>query len=211
MTFVPKPKLVKPFTVVNWQNIGIPGEERLRVGWTYPLGQTGEFSFLVGVDCFLETATDISSVPEEHILASISMAAILAGEVLPGTIEYLAAVTEQDTKNFQTIVGEVKLKAETSSFRNPNPVDDLNVGPPGTVFDIVVQRSALLSNTRTIRADAWTLSQYGNRIDSVGHMVYVIPGAVHKEFNLKKSQLGPAESDNRNAVIAFINAQEFWV
>lgn len=208
MTFVPKPKLVKPFSA-NFTNVG-SSEERLHLSWTYPLGVFGEFSFLVGTECFLETATDIASVPEEHLLASISMAAILAGEVLPGSVEYLDAVTEQNTKNFQTIVGEVRLKPEAVGFKNPQPVDDLSIGPPGTVFDIVFQRGTG-TNLKTVRADAWTLSQYGNRVDEIFNMVYVVPGAVHKALGFKKSQLGAADSANRQAVIDFIQAQYFWV
>lgn len=205
---LPKPKLVKPFTA-NFVSVGT-SEEGLRVSWNYPEGQQGEFTFRVGETCFLESPTDIASVPEEHLLASLSMAAILAGEAMPGTVEFLDAVTEQNTKNFQTIVGEVRLKPETSGFKNPQPVDDLNVGPQGTVFDVVFQRGTG-TNIKTVRTDAWTLSQYSNRVDSVFHMVYVVPGAVHKQLGLKKSQLGESDSANRLAVINFIQNQYFWV
>lgn len=209
------PKFVRPFLPSNggnaeFQNVG-QTNELLRLTWTYPLGVFGAKNFAVGTECFLESATDLNDVPEEHLLSSISMAAILAGEVLPGTQEFLDAILGQDTKNFQTIVGEVKLKVLSGGAPNPAPVDDLNIGPQGTVFDVTFQRTALLGNTRVVRFDAWSLCQYSNRVDSVDHMVYIVPGAVHKAFNLKKSQLGAVDSANRTSVIDWIQNQAFWV
>lgn len=202
------PKLVKPYTA-SFENVGT-ANERLKLQWTYPLGVYGAYQFLVGTDCFLEDPTLVSMIPDEQLLASLSMSAILAGEVLPGTGEFLDAVSSQGTKNFQTIVGEVRLKPETVSFRNPQPVDDLTIGPSGTVFDIVFQKGTG-SNTKTIRTDAWSISQYSNRIDSVYHSVYVVAGALHKQFGFKKSELGAAESQNRTDVINWISSKEFWI
>lgn len=210
------PKFVKPFLAANggnveFQNVG-QANEVLRLTWHYPDPNVfGQKNFAVGTECFLESATDLADVPDEHLLASLSMAAILAGEVLPATQEFLDAILGQNTKNFQTIVGEVKLKAASSGFVNPEPVDDLTIGPQGTVFDITFQRVALTGNTSKRRFDAWSICQYANRVDSVDNMVYVVPGAVHKEFGLKKSQLGSAGSANRNAVVSWIQNQGFWV
>ena len=208
MSLDPKPKYVNPFTA-SFTGVG-GSDEYLHVTWTYPLGVFGEKYFRVGVECFLEDVTSITSVPEEQLIASLSMAAVLAGEVLPGTIEYLDAVTQQDTKNFQTIVGEVRLKPQTASFINPAPVDDLNYGPAGTVYDITFQKGTG-TNTKVVRTDYWSISQYGNRVDDIYSMVYVVPGACHKQFSFKKSDLGASGSTNRNSVIDFIASRKFWV
>jgi len=202
------PKYTNPFTA-NFTGVGSV-DEYLRLSWIYPLGVPGEKLFKVGVQCFLEDVTSITSVPDEHLIASLSMAAILAGEILPGTVEYVAAVTQQDTKNFQTIVGEVRLKPQTVSFLNPQPVDDLNYGPAGTVYDITFQKGTG-TNTKVVRTDAWSISQYGNRIDDIYSMVYCACGALHKQFGFKKSDLGAAGSTNRNSVIDFIATQKFWI
>lgn len=205
---MPFPKLVKPFTA-EFTNVGLSNES-LRLTSTYPLGVSWERSFLVGTECFLESPNEIALVPDEQLIASLAMSAILAGEILPGTKEFKDAITNQDSKYFQTIVGDVRLKAESAGFYNPNLVDDLTVGPEGTVFDVTFQRGTT-SNTKVVRIDAWSISQYGNRVDSVDHASYVVPGAIHKELNLKKSQLGAAESANRQAVIDFVASKAFWV
>ena len=202
------PKYVKPYSA-QFVNVG-QSDEKLRLTSTYPLGVFWEHYFLVGLECFLEDPTNVSSVPDEQLLASLGMSAILAGEILPGTVEYLAAVTQQDTKNFQTIVGEVRLKPETTSFKNPVAVSDLTIGPEGTVFDVVFQKGTG-TNTKTVRADAWSLSRYSNRVDNLDVACLVVPGAIHKALGFKKSQLGEAESINRQAVIDFIQGQRFWV
>ena len=206
------PKLVKPFTA-SFYDVGL-STERLRIFWTYPLGVPNEFYFTVGTQCFLEDPTSSSSlslVPDEQLLSALGMNAILAGEVLPGTSEFYDAVQTQEDKYFQTIVGDVRLKAKTASVNNPTLVQDLTYGQEGTVFDVTFQRGTSSTNIKTVRTDAWTISQYSNRVDSAAHSVYNVPGAIHKILNLKKSQLGAADSANRKAVIDFVAAQPFWV
>lgn len=207
MTF---PRNVAAFTGV-FENVGLPNET-FKVSWNYP-GPTnfGTKSFAVGSEIFLETPTNINDVPDEHLIASISMSAILAGEVLPGSSEFLASVLDQGNKNFQTIVGDVKLKLPASGQTNPTPVSDLTFGPDGTVFDFTVQRVALTSSFRTFRTDAWSISQYSNRVDLPEASVCCVPGAIHKQFAFKKSQLGVAGSANRQSVIDFVAAQRFWI
>lgn len=201
------PKYINPFTA-TFINVGT-SNERLRLTSTYPLGMFWERTFLVGTECFLEdpaSSTSLAGVPDEHLLASASMCAILAGGVLPGTQEFNAAIGDQSTMNFQTIVGNVKLKS------NPVAVDDLTVGPPGTVFDLEFMRVGSSSNTKVVRSDAWTICQYDNRVDSVDHASYCVPGAIYKQFpTLKKSNLGEAESANRTAVSNWVASQRFWV
>jgi hypothetical protein len=201
------PKQVKIFTA-SFVDVG-QTTERLRIFWTYPLGVPNEFYFTVGTQCFLEDPTDVNLVPDEQLLGSLSMSGVLSGS-RAGTTEWRASVTGQDTRNFQTIVGEVRLKPETSSFLNPQPVDDLTIGPAGTVYDVTFQRGTG-SNVKVVRTDAWSLSDYDNRVDSGAHAVYCVPGFLHKTLGLKKSQLGAADSTNRQAVIDAVTNQYFWV
>lgn len=198
------PKYVKIYTA-QFYDVG-ESTENLRVSWNYPdyPNNPGNHSFLVGTEIFLESPVNCSQVPDEQLMASLSMSAILSG-ALPGTSEFFDAVTVQDTKNFQTIIGDVKLK------QNPTPVIDQSIGPDGTVYDILFCKAAQVSNTKTVRTDAWNLSQYSNRVDSGAHAVYCVAGALHKEFGFKKSQLGAAGSANRQAVIDFVAGRYFWV
>lgn len=198
------PKKVAIFTA-TFEDVGTV-DEALRVAWNYPdyPNNPGNRRFLVGSDCFLETPTSITQVPDDQLLASLSMMGILAGGILPGTKEYLDAMTTQDTTNFQTIIGNAKVKTITS-------VVDAQVGPLGTVFDVEFQKVGASTPTKTVRCDAWSLSQYGNRVDNAAVSVPVVPGAIHKIIGFKKSQLGAADSANRQAVIDFIAAQLFWI
>lgn len=202
------PKKVKIFQA-EFVDVGLP-TEGLRVFWTYPEGNPPEGNppgnrlFSVGTDVFLETLTSMTQVPDEHLLASVSMSAILAGGVLPGTVEYLQAIVDQESANFQTIRGAAKIKSVT-------PVVDPAIGPIGTVFDVEFQRVGANTDTKIVRADTWVLSQYSNRVDNAAISVDCVPGALHKEFAFKKSQLGAEGSANRQAVIDFVAAQYFWV
>lgn len=195
------PKQVAVFTA-QFLDVGTV-DEVLKVSYNYPTGNPGNHSFAVGTEIFLETATNMSQVDEEQLICSLSMASILAS-ALPGTFEYIDAVTNQGQKYFQTIIGNATLKTVT-------PVIDATIGPMGTVYDLTFNKVGSNNNTKTIRTDAWTISQYSNRVDSPAHAIYCIPGAVHKEFGFKKSQLGADGSANRQAVIDFIAAQKFWV
>lgn len=196
------PKKVAIFTAA-FGDEGL-ASEFLQVSWNYPTGNPGSRTFHVGADIFLETLTSMSQVPDDHLLASASMMAILAGEILPGTAEYLNAVVNQEVMNFQTIRGNAKIKSVT-------PVIDATIGPMGTVFDIEFARVGSNTDTKTVRADAWALSQYANRADSGAVAVDCVPGALHKEFGFKKSQLGAVNSANRQAVIAYVANTLFWV
>jgi hypothetical protein len=204
------PKKVAVYTA-SFENIG-QSNETLKIQWNYPNSPAnpGSRSYIVGIDCFLESPSDTSQVPDEHLIASISMMAILAG-ARPGTKEFIDAISNQDTAYFQTIIGSVKLKTSTDSVPNPMPVSDINYGPTGTVFDITFLKQGTSTNMKVVRADAWSISDYDNRVDSAVHAVDCIPGAIHKGLGLKKSQLGIVDSANRQAVIAFVAAQLFWV
>lgn len=178
--------------------------EALRLFWLDDNGQNGNVSFPVGVACFLESPTLTSQVPDDHLLSSIRMSAILAGEILPGTQEYLAAMGDQSSMNFQTIIGNVKIKTITA-------VADANYGPAGTVYDIEFTKVGSNTNTKTVRADVWSLSQYNGGDLNFAYAANCVPGMLHKVLGLKKSQLGAAESANRTAVIDLVAATKFWI
>lgn len=204
------PKQVAIFTA-SFDNVGA-SDETLKVMWNYEYSPgnfaVGNKQYLVGTECFLESpsgSTSMQNVTDEQLLASISMCAILAGEVLPGTTEFVTAIGEQSTTNFQTIAGNAKLKID------PVAVVDPNIGPLGTVYDLTFVRVGSSTNTKVVRADAWTICQYGNRVSSPAHTAPVVPGAIHKQFDFKKSQLGAANSANRQSVIDWVASQKFWV
>lgn len=200
------PKQVLAFTA-TFDNIGDP-DETLKVISTYPLGVQVVKQFLVGVDCFVEdvaASNSLSLISDEILIAHLSMCAILAGGVLPGTQEFVNALGDQSTTNFQTPVGNVKLKS------NPVAVSDLSVGADGTVYDIEFMRVGQSTNTKVVRAAWWDHCQYANREDSPAHAAPVVPGAIWKSLALKKSQLGGSGSANRQAVIDLVAASRFWV
>src|SRR3989344_8070425 len=188
-----------------FENIG-EVDEALKISWMDDQvpPQPGNLTLIVGTGVFLESPINTSQVPDDHLLASIRMSAILAGEILPGTAEYLAALGDQSTANFQTIIGNVKVKTITS-------VIDASVGPAGTVFDIEFQKVGAATNVKTIRTDAWALSQDNNGNLNFAFAANCIPGMLHKVFAFKKSDLGAAGSANRNSVIAQVASQKFWI
>lgn len=198
------PKKVAIFTA-TFEDVGTV-DEALKVAWNYPdyPANPGSRRFGVGTECFLETPANVSQVPDDQLLASLSMAGILGGHAMPGSKEYMDAVVNQDTMNFQTIIGSVKVKTVT-------PVVDPLVGPLGTVFDVEFQKVGSATNVKTIRCDAWSLSQYDNRVDNAAVAVPVVPGAIHKILGFKKSQLGAAGSANRQSVIDFVATNYFWI
>lgn len=196
------PKYKTGFTA-EWNAIG-ELDESLRVFWTDDNSQQGNVYFTVGTDVFLESPSNMSQVPEEHLLSSIRMSAILAGEILPGTQEYLVAMGEQSSMNFQCVIGNAKIKTIT-------PVIDSNYGPAGTVYDIEFMKVNASSNVKTVRADAWTLSQYNNGSNNFAYAANCIPGMLHKVLGFKKSDLGAENSANRNSVISTIANQKFWI
>lgn len=203
------PRQVAIFTA-SFDNVG-DVDETLKINWSYEYAPgvfaTGQKQFIVGTECFLEDPAgtgSLATVSDEQLLASVSMCAILAGEVLPGTQEFINALGEQSTMNFQTIVGNVKFKS------NPNAVVDASVGHLGLVYDLEFMRVGSSTNTKMVRTDAWTICQYGNRENSPAHSSPVVPGAIHKQFGFKKSQLGAANSANRQSVIDWVATQKFW-
>lgn len=187
----------------QFENIGDP-DEALRLLWTDDNNQQGNAVFTVGEHCFLESPLNASQVPDEHLISSIRMMAVLAGGILPGTQEYLNAVGDQSTMNFQTIIGNVKIKSVTA-------VLDALYGPPGTVFDIEFVKVGSNNNVKTVRTDAWNLSDYKDGNLNFAYAANCVPGMLHKVLGLKKSQLGAADSANRLAVLDAIANQKFWI
>jgi hypothetical protein len=202
------PKQVKPFTC-QFLNVGAPNEA-LRVSWTHPFGISDHFDFLVGSTCFYEDPSSSGSlalVPDEHFIASLSMMSILAGGLLIGTNEFKAAFQAQDTPYFQMAVGLVKLKDDPVLVGT-------TVTPEGlaNLYNVTFYRNGQVNNTKTVEIDTFTGSQYSNRVDSCPHAVYCVAGAIFKQFpTMKKSNLGAADSQNRQDVIDWLPTKEFWV
>ncbi len=180
-------------------------DEVLKITWYDSETNTygPEISYIVGQDVFLEDPTTASDVPTDQIVASISMGAILAGSVVPGTQEFSDMFIDQETRFIQSIAGDLKLQSVTL-FEDPNQ-------SPGTIYDLVLNRKGQTGNTVTLRADQRELSDYTNRVNSFNHSHAVIPGALHKQFGYKKSQLGAEGSAARLAVIEYVANTCFWV
>lgn len=202
------PKQVKPFTC-QFLNVG-QANETLRVSWSYPYGINESFDFEVGTECFYEdpsASNSLAFVPDEHIIASVSMMSIIGGGLLIGSAEFKDAFITQDTMNLQTAVGQVKLKTDPVLV-GTTPIP----GGLANEYDLTFMRNGQTSNTKVVRMDTYTVSQYDNRVDSCAHAVYCVPGAIYKQFpTLKKSNLGAADSANRQLVIDWLPTQTFWV
>lgn len=193
---------------------GLPNAgEHLVVEWQEPGGTTGHKKMYAGFDIFLDNGSGgtppnnhpISNIPDEHFISSCSMAAILAGEVHPGTKEYLTQIaSDQNDNNFETILGEVKIKSVTI-------VDTGNQATDGNFYDIVFQRTGQGSNTKTVRADVVSISRYQNRSNSYAISACCAPGAVTREFGKKTiSDLGSEGSQLRIDIINFLQDQRFY-
>lgn len=207
---------------VTWRNIGDPlelrdnvptGGESLQVKWTEPDGSTSCKSFYVGVDLSLddngETPPDdypLANVPDEQFLASTSMAAILAGQVHPGTDEYLLKVPSQENElTFKTVLGDAKIKSITL-------VDTGDPNTDGSIYDVEYMRVDQPDNTKTVQSDALTLSQYENRSGSHAISVNCVPSAITAHFGKKtQADLGDAESTLRSDIVEWLKEQRFYV
>ena len=180
----------------SFVNVGDP-DEALKVTWTNPDGSGGLKEFAVGSEVFLEDATSASSVPDDQLLACVSMDAILSGGYVPGTKEFEdnMGITQQ-TKDYQTIVGNLSLESVVSDSNDPD----------GKTFDLTFKKTN--NNKKTVNADVWTVSQYANRASNFTLSSNCVPGAVHLEFGFKKSDLN---QQKRQQVVDFINAKKFWI
>ena len=180
-------------------------DEVLKITWYDPETSTygSEESYIVGQDVFLEDPVTAADVPRDQIVAAISMGAILAGGVVPGTQEYIDMFITQDTKFVQSIVGDLKLLS-VDLYDDPAQA-------PGTIYDLTFHRKGQTGNQVTVRADTRELSDYSNRVNSFNVTRNVIPGALHKEFGYKASALGLADSTQRQNVIDFIANTRFWI
>lgn len=221
------PRQLKLFSPNNggdviWRDIGDPlelqngipvGGENLECRFKQPDGSTGVKTFYVTHDIFLEASGGgtppnnhpISNIPDDQLLACVSMAAILAGEVHPGTQEFLTQIaSDQNNKNFQTILGDCKIKTVTI-VDTGNPVTD------GSFYDLEFQRTGQGSNTKTVQSDIVNISKYANRANSYQLSACCAAGAVTEEFGKKTvADLGSEGSQLRNDIADYLKDQRFY-
>lgn len=195
----------EPLQIASGEPIG---GEALEVRWLEPTGFLSIRKFFNNFDIFLEnnvSTAPISQIPDEQLLASVSMAAILAGEVHPGTKEFLEQVaSDQNSANFQTILLDCKLKA-AAVVNTGNPLTD------GNTYDLTFMRLGQTSNTKVVQSDIISISKYVNRANTYAVSVPCVPGAVTKQFGkLKTADLGASDSAIRTDIVNFLQAQRFY-
>lgn len=195
------PKQIKAFTC-SFQNEG-EVDETLDVFWVNPDGSGGQQGFLVGTDILLDDVSEMSYVPDDQLLASVSMGAILSGEVLPGSAEFNDIMgTNQDTKNFQTIIGNAVLKSVTA-------VDTGDPNTDGRIYDLEFNKKGSVNNVKVVRADVWNISQYTNRSGNYALSAHAVPGAIKTEFG--SYDKGNLDASKRQDIIDFVAGRRFWV
>jgi hypothetical protein len=149
----------------------------------------------------------ITRIPEEQLLASASMAAILSGEVHPGTYEFLTQVaSDQNSKYFQTILGDVKIK--TVALVSPSELLPEQIGK---FYDLEFVKVGSNTNTKVVRSDIIEISKYLNRASDFALSVYCAPGAITAQFGkLTTTQLGVVDSQMRQDIVAWVKDMNFY-
>ena len=188
------------------------GGESLEVSWKEPDGTTGRKKFYVGHGIFLDLSGVASSeemelVPDDQLLACASMAAILAGEVHPGTKEFLTQIaSEQNNKNFQTILNkDSKIKSVTDV-----PAAELQVGQSeGFFYDLEFMQVGQSADVKVVRSDIVAISKYEQRANSYQLSACCAAPAVVQEFGVNPD-LGDESSQIRADIIAFLKDQRFY-
>ena len=199
------------------EQTGLPeGGESLVVKWRNPNSQFAlQKKFYCNFDVFLAASgggtppnnEPISRIPDEQLLASCSMAAILAGEVHPGTFEFLNQIaSDQNEKNFQSILGDVKIKSVSLV-----PESQLQSAQFGKFYDLEFMRLGQASNVKVVRSDIVEISKYKNRSSDFSLSIYNAPGAITANFGKKTvADLGSAESQLRQDIIAWLKSMRFY-
>ena len=195
-----------PLVVEN----GYPTDgERIEASWSDP-DQGGAItteSFYLDFHCLFNDVSLMSVVPDGQMEACLRMASILA-PAIPGTNEYFDMVTNQDTKNFQTSAGNMKLK--TNGVVRVDDEDLLPGETPARTYEITFQKVGSSNNTKVIRTDAWILSQYRQGVSRFAFAAQCIPGAIFKEFGSGYKQ-STIDDTKRQAICDYINEKLFWV
>jgi hypothetical protein len=201
---------------IDQQN-GLPeAGESLVVKWTNPeTTQQSTLRFYHNFHIFLQTVAGgvpgnsepISRIPDEQLLASCSMGAILAGEVHPGTYEFLNQVaSDQNTKDFQTILLACKIKGVSL-------VNESQLAPEqyGKFYDIEFMRTGQSGNTKVVRSDIVEISKYINRASDFTLSVHCVPGAITTQFGkLITANLGASDSQTRLDIIDWVKNMRFY-
>ncbi len=204
------PTRLKPFTCF-FDDIDTE-DETLVVQWLEPQDdQTTiqrEERYKVGEDVLLDTTNDISVVPFEQLEAAARMASLLGGSgafgVQLGSAEFADTLVDQgggeeQSKNFQTIVGTAKID---SVIARPE------LGIEGNIYDIVFKRSSG-SDRKTIQTDVKTMSNYKMGLNRYFFAAMCVPGWIKKDFaSYNKSNL---DATKRQDIIDALPDKEFWV
>lgn len=202
---------------------GVPiGGEALEVRWLQPKSAADALNgvqdtlvshkFYNKFDIFLEnngSTAPISQIPDEQLLASLSMASILEG-LHPGTDNFLTKLgEEQENMWFETILLDCKLKSKALVITG-NPMTE------GMYYDLEFMKTGQSTNTKMVRADIVDICQYGTRKSDYSFSVYCVPGAVTRPTNiggfgkLKTSDLGAANSQIRQDICNMIQGCNFY-
>lgn len=196
-----RPKFNLKFDSAIFRDIGSV-DEVLEVNWTNPDSSSGTKSFSVGTEVFFDGSALLTDVPDEQLLACLGMAAML-NYATPGTKEFEVNMgADQEEENFQSFAGPFKL----DSCR---PVDNLSLGNPGEVYELVVKKTSG-NQSKTFEADIFTLSDYDNVKNNFDQVALRLPAALHAEFGFEKSDLGLSGSQNRTDVLNHITNTKFW-
>lgn len=206
---------------VLWEDIGDPleltngeptGGEGLVVKWKEPDDTTAQKKFYKGHDIFIDmsgvpTAQEVAKIPDDQLLACCSMAAILAGEVHPGTKEFLTQIaSDQNNKNFQSVIAkDIKIKSVTKV-----DAGQLQQGQQeGFFFDIEFQQSGQSSDVKTVRSDIVNISKYSQRANSYQISACCAAAAVVAEFGVNPA-LGSEGSQIRDDIVSFLKDRNFY-
>lgn len=206
---------------VRWLDVGDPiefqdgepvGGESLEVSWKEPDGTTGRKKFYVGHDIFLDLTgvasnQEVALIPEDQLLACCSMAAILAGEVHPGTKEFLTQIaSDQNSKNFESVIGkDIKLKsvvATDPSLLEPGQSE-------GFFYDIEFMQVGQSADVKVVRSDIVGISKYAQRANSYQLAACCAAPAAVREFGVNPA-LGDETSQIRADIVDFLKEQLFF-
>lgn len=195
---VKRPGLI---TAAVWE--GDDDDLSLRVTFTNELGQLQNISFQTrnagegnfGEIC-LPNGMDVNDLPEDAIIASIRMAALIAGATA-GSGEFMDMfIGQEGTRDLQTAIGNCKVD-------DCRMIDDAE-------FEVDVKKKGTNNPVRTILTDHSAISRYTFTPDT---QLNIIPGAVEVEYgnyvhDYPDDVLTQQQKDD---IVDFVMSLEPWV